>query len=56
MKPPIIIDEHGDVEVYNSVEEAAMNLEAIDVENNEYIAYDSEGRLLRLIPNSVHAV
>jgi hypothetical protein len=56
MKPPIIVDEHGGVEIYKTIEEAAMDLEAVDVENNEYVAYDSEGRLLRLIPTSVHAV
>ncbi len=54
VSPPIIVNETsdphraGDVFVLNSVEEAVGYLEAIDVENNEYIAYDSEGRLLRL--------
>ena len=56
MKAPIIVNEHGDIAVYESVEDAEMDLEAIDVENNEYVAYDSEGRLLRLIPKPLHEV
>jgi len=48
MKPPIVISEHGDVTVFASVEKAAQDLEAIDVRNGEYVAYDSEGKLLNL--------
>jgi hypothetical protein len=55
MKPPIIIDEHGDVVIYDSIEDAAMGLEAIDVANGEYVGYDSEGRLLRLLPDWPHS-
>ncbi|MUV14522.1 hypothetical protein [Noviluteimonas gilva] len=50
MRPPIIIDEHGDVSVFESVEAAARYIEPIDVRNNEYVAYDSAGYLLRLVP------
>jgi len=48
MKAPIVVNEHGDVSVFETVEHAARSLEAIDVANNEYVAYDSEGRLLVL--------
>jgi hypothetical protein len=48
MTPPIVVDENGDVSFYPSVEAAARALEPIDVKNNEYIAYDSEGFILQL--------
>lgn len=44
--PPIVVDEHGDVEVYPSVVSAIAAVEAIDIENNEYAFYDSTGRVL----------
>jgi hypothetical protein len=50
--PPIIVDERGTATVFESVDYAERYLEPIDVKNGEYIAYDSEGRLLRLIPTS----
>lgn len=52
MKPPIIVDENGDTAIYENVEDVELHLETIDVANNEYVAYDSEGRLLRLLPTS----
>ncbi len=48
MKPPIIIYEDGNIVFYESIKHAELSLEAIDVNNNAYIAYDSEGCLLRL--------
>jgi hypothetical protein len=48
MKPPIIVYEPGDASIFESVGSAEAYLEPIDVKNNEYVAYDSEGRLLRL--------
>lgn len=45
---PIILDEHGDSEIYPSYEEAIRAIEAIDVRNNEYRGYDAEGRKLNL--------
>lgn len=49
MKPPIIIVERGsDVSFYESIQDAELALEAIDVANGEYVAYDSEGCLLNL--------
>jgi len=52
IKPPVIVDETGPIYVFESVEDAEMYLEPIDVENNRYIAFDSVGRLLRLIPTT----
>ncbi len=50
--PPIIVDEQGTATVFESIEDAERYLEPIDVRNEEYVAYDSEGRLLRLLPTS----
>ncbi|MGO4223678.1 hypothetical protein AB4Y64_17725, partial [Lysobacter sp. TAF61] len=49
MHPPIVIDEHGDISLFPSVEAASRYLEPIDVRNNEYVAYDSAGFLLELV-------
>lgn len=56
MKPPVVIDENGNILIYRSVEEAATALEPIDVKNDEYIAYDSEGRLLTLETDNVNVM
>lgn len=48
MKPPIFIDNNGDITVFASVQDAENWVEPIDVRNNEYEAFDSEGRLLFL--------
>ena len=48
MKPPIIVYEPGDASIFQSVRSAESYLEPIDVKKNEYVAYDSEGRLLSL--------
>ena len=47
-RPPIFIDEHGDIRAFGSVAEAAADLEAIDVLNGEYEAFDSNGQPLVL--------
>ena len=52
MKLPIIINEHGCLSFYKNTEDVCMNLEVIDVKNNEYIAYDSEGYQLQLATES----
>lgn len=49
MKPPIIADNKGDVLVFRSPREAELYIEPVDAQNQEYVAYDSEGRLLRLL-------
>ena len=49
MRPPIIVDARGDLLVFTSVAAAQMELAPEDVRNGEYpVAYDSEGRLLRI--------
>ena len=50
MRPPIVLDEHGDISLFQSVEAAARYVEPIDVRNGEYVAYDSSGFLLKLVP------
>ena len=52
IKPPIIVDESGDTIVFDSIEAAAIYLEPIDVEDNIFVAFDSAGRLLRLLPTT----
>lgn len=47
-EPIIIIEMKSDVSVFNSVEDVEIALEAIDVNQNAYQAYDSKGNLLKL--------
>src|ERR687890_2468027 len=44
---PVIVDDHGDVDFFASIEDAELYLEPWAVEE-EFTAYDSEGRLLKL--------
>lgn len=44
---PILVHEHHDVMFFRSLE-GVQYLEPIDVKNEEYVAYDCEGRLLEL--------
>ncbi|MFL6090456.1 MAG: hypothetical protein ACJ71Z_09975 [Aeromicrobium sp.] len=44
--PPIVVDEDGDIEVYSSVEDVRAWLEAYDVKEGRYEAFDSHGRRL----------
>ena len=44
---PVIVDEHGDVDFFASVEDAELYLEPWAVEEG-FTAYDSEGRLLKI--------
>ncbi len=48
VKAPIFLDNFGDILVFQSVEDAERYIEPIDVAHNEYVGYDSEGRLLQL--------
>ncbi len=45
--PPVIIDDHADVDFFASVEDAELYLEPWAVEEG-FTAYDSEGRLLEI--------
>jgi hypothetical protein len=48
MQPPVIVAEGLDLKLYDSVRDAALDLEAIDVQDGIYVGYDSEGRELLL--------
>ena len=56
MKLPIIVVEPGDIAIFETIADAESYLESPDVLANRYVAYDSEGRLLRLVavkPNRI---
>ncbi|GAA4107323.1 hypothetical protein [Zhongshania borealis] len=42
----VIVDDHGDLDIYSSIEDARADLEVIDVENSEYVIYDDLGNLI----------
>ena len=46
--PPIFVWETGDLTCFATVADAQISLEAIDVKDGAYIAFDAEGRRLRL--------
>ena len=48
MKLPVIVCEApgDDLSIHDSIEEAEISLEAIDVRNNEYVAFDAQGNVL----------
>ena len=48
---PIVVIEDIDVSIYASVEDAQIDIEPIDVKTGGLVAYDAEGRLLRLETN-----
>ena len=43
---PIIVAEGLDIRFYNSISDAELDLEALDIREEVYTAYDSEGKLL----------
>jgi len=45
---PIILDENGCLLFFQSKDIAERYIEFEDVKNNEYVVYDSEGKLLKL--------
>lgn len=49
IEPPIIVYDPGDVIIYECIKDVTIGLEAIDILNGNYTAYDSNGRLLKLI-------
>jgi len=57
MKPPIIIvcTKSLDIHAYESSEAMDGGLEAIDVGNNEYRAYDADGQILELVVKIEHS-
>lgn len=48
IKPPLIIAEGWDVQLYNSITDAVGYLEPIDVRDGIYKGYDAEGRSLSI--------
>ena len=48
----VLAKDCGEIDSYTSIENMQSYLEAIDVENNEYEAWDAEGRLLELTVSS----
>lgn len=49
MRPPfILVDKTGDVTVFDTAQELEQYVEPVDVLQDEFTAYDSEGRLLSL--------
>lgn len=46
MRPPILVFEGWDLHLYDSISDAELDLEAIDIEDGIYEIYDSEGRIL----------
>jgi len=50
--PPIIVSEGGDVDVFESIEDAEKYLEPIDVKAGRFKAFDCEGRSLLLHPTT----
>ncbi len=46
--PPIVLDDSGDIQVFPSVEAACREIEAIDVKEGVYEAFDTRGRRLYL--------
>ena len=49
MKLPITVDENGDKETFSTVEEAELSMEPIDVENNEFVVTDADGKVLSAV-------
>ncbi|WP_165485394.1 hypothetical protein [Protofrankia symbiont of Coriaria ruscifolia] len=47
-QPPFILNEHGDVEVFDSEAELLSYVESIDILNEEYEVWDGDGRKLGL--------
>jgi hypothetical protein len=44
VRTPIVVAEGTDLSFYSSLEDVEWSLEAIDVDNGEYVAYDADGR------------
>lgn len=49
MKTPILINEHGDISAFASVEEAESYMEPTDVERGEYVVTDAAGLPLSVV-------
>lgn len=56
VKPPIIVNQQGDVMIFEDIKEAESYIEVVDVENEEYVVFDSEGLVLtpRVLEDGIH--
>lgn len=54
MRTPIIVAEANDLSFYASLEDVEWHLEAIDVDNGEFVAYDADGRHVPLSTKRLH--
>jgi hypothetical protein len=48
MRPPIVVFAGGDVDIFESIEDAVRYIEWPSIVEDRTVAYDSEGRLLKL--------
>jgi hypothetical protein len=48
MRPPIVVFAGGDVDIFESIEDAVRYIEWPSIVEDRAVAYDSEGRLLKL--------
>jgi len=46
MKPPIFVYEPDDLDVFESLDSAQLKVEPIDVKDNAFLYFDSEGTIL----------
>ena len=53
IQPPLVVDSGGDISLFRDARALERGLEAIDVQNGEYVVYDSEGRLVALTTEEV---
>lgn len=49
MKMPIVVYNWGDMLFFATVGDAERHLEAVDVQNGEYLAFDSDGHILEVL-------
>ena len=52
IQPPVVIDESGATDIFETAEAAEIYMEPEDVEAQRYKAFDSAGRLLRILPTT----
>ena len=52
MKPPIILNENGDMSFFADSTAAGRHTEAIDIKNGEYDVFDADGQVLSIAPNN----
>ncbi len=48
MRPPIVLSNAADIMIFEHVEALLRFVEPVDVANGEYMAYDADGRGVRL--------